>query len=498
LRLALLIRLLEESNNIEEKISQLSHFFRDTPDELFFETLHLLRGNRPRKIISTETLLDWTREQNSIPQWLFDRSIEECNDTHDAINLLLEQHEGDQELNFIDFKLQLQSIPLHLDEVKKFVLNQWKILQVNPDRYFFNKLITGSLRVHIDDALLFQAMAIAFKTTRDKVSLCFSLTDHTKLVHPRKRLKSKIFLEMYALNSIRDQRHYIELNQHQFQDLIFPVFVSPIWIGVRIQIIKHKSELFVWDLDKQILIFLSSEKLIYLQSLEFDFVVEATIISANQLLEDSQEQKQEVLILEDVIEWNNLEIPSFHERLKCFELFNLKSKQDLNICINDISEYKDPSTIKSRFYTLEFNRHKGLNLYNSFGLFKIQTEYKKAKLVLIYAQKLNQSSSSYFDQYTLASRSGTSLVPVTKVDSIFEIETLIDIHNFIVQNTVERFGPVRSVSPQLVFEIQYSRIEESKRHKAGIVLKDVSLLQFCMDESIDVISALSELKQGLK
>ncbi len=75
---------------------------------------------------------------------------------------------------------------------------------------------------------------------------------------------------------------------------------------------------------------------------------------------------------------------------------------------------------------------------------------------------------------------------------------MLEVHNFIVNNTVERFGPVRSVSPQLVFEIQYSRIEESKRHKAGIVLKDVSLLQFCLDESIDVISALSELKQGLK
>ena len=128
----------------------------------------------------------------------------------------------------------------------------------------------------------------------------------------------------------------------------------------------------------------------------------------------------------------------------------------------------------------------------------IQAEYKKAKLILIYAQKLNQSNSSYYDQYTLACRSGTTLVPVSKVDSNFEFETLLEVHNFIVNNTVERFGPVRSVSPQLVFEIQYSRIEESKRHKAGIVLKDVSLLQFCLDESIDVISALSELKQGLK
>ncbi len=86
MRLALLIRLLEESNNKEEKISQLAQYFINVSDELFFESLLLLRGNRPKKIISTETLLDWTREQNSVPQWLFERSIEECNDTHDAIN----------------------------------------------------------------------------------------------------------------------------------------------------------------------------------------------------------------------------------------------------------------------------------------------------------------------------------------------------------------------------------------------------------------------------
>lgn len=498
MRLALLIRLLEESNNKEEKISQLAQYFINVSDELFFESLLLLRGNRPKKIISTETLLDWTREQNSVPQWLFERSIEECNDTHDAINLLLEQHEGEHELNFIEFKLHLQSIPLHLDDIKKYVLNQWKILKVNPDRYFFNKLISGSLRVHIDDVLLFQAMAIALKTTKQKISLCFSLMDPLKFLHPRKLLKSKIFLEKFAIYSIRNHKNYVEINQHQLQDLNFPVFVSPIWIGVRIQIIKHKSELFVWDLEKQILIFLDREKQNYLQSLEFDFVVEATIILLNKLLKDSQESNQEMLILEDLLEWNHLEIASFSERLKCFEFFNLNSKQDLNIYINDVSEYHDPNIIKSRFHTLEFNKHKGLNLYNSIGLFKIQAEYKKAKLILIYAQKLNQSNSSYYDQYTLACRSGTTLVPVSKVDSNFEFETLLEVHNFIVNNTVERFGPVRSVSPQLVFEIQYSRIEESKRHKAGIVLKDVSLLQFCLDESIDVISALSELKQGLK
>ena len=40
-----------------------------------------------------------------------------------------------------------------------------------------------------------------------------------------------------------------------------------------------------------------------------------------------------------------------------------------------------------------------------------------------------------------------------------------------VRNTLERFGPVRSVQPELVFEIAFEGIQESSRHKSGLAVR---------------------------
>jgi DNA ligase 1 len=106
-------------------------------------------------------------------------------------------------------------------------------------------------------------------------------------------------------------------------------------------------------------------------------------------------------------------------------------------------------------------------------------KWKRAPLtvdcVLMYAQRGSGKRSSYYSDYTFGVWKDEGeqrvLVPVGKTYSGFSDAELIRIDRFVRENTVQRFGPVRSVTPHIVFEIAFDAINLSSRHKAGIAMR---------------------------
>ena len=98
-----------------------------------------------------------------------------------------------------------------------------------------------------------------------------------------------------------------------------------------------------------------------------------------------------------------------------------------------------------------------------------------ADCVLMYAQRGSGKRSSFYSDYTFGvwkqEEDERVLVPVGKTYSGFTDAELLRIDRFVRENTTERFGPVRSVSPDLVFEIAFDAINVSKRHKAGLAMR---------------------------
>ncbi len=96
--------------------------------------------------------------------------------------------------------------------------------------------------------------------------------------------------------------------------------------------------------------------------------------------------------------------------------------------------------------------------------------------VLMYAQRGHGRRSSYYSDYTFGvwTEDG-SLVPVGKAYFGFTDEELKQIDKFVRNNTIDRFGPVRSVKAQrdfgLVLEIAFEGIQRSKRHKSGVAMR---------------------------
>jgi len=68
------------------------------------------------------------------------------------------------------------------------------------------------------------------------------------------------------------------------------------------------------------------------------------------------------------------------------------------------------------------------------------------------------------------------------------------VDKFVKQNTKERFGPVRTVTPKLVFEIAFEGIQESPRHKSGIALRFPRILRWRKDKKVTEANSLDDLK----
>ena len=96
--------------------------------------------------------------------------------------------------------------------------------------------------------------------------------------------------------------------------------------------------------------------------------------------------------------------------------------------------------------------------------------------VLMYAQRGHGKRSSYYSDYTFGVWDDAGqLVPVGKAYFGFTDEELKQIDKFVRDNTVERFGPVRSVRAAgdkgLVFEVAFEGLNRSKRHKSGLAMR---------------------------
>jgi DNA ligase-1 len=121
--------------------------------------------------------------------------------------------------------------------------------------------------------------------------------------------------------------------------------------------------------------------------------------------------------------------------------------------------------------------------------------------VLIYAQAGHGRRASLYTDYTFAVWDGEGgadgerqLVPFAKAYSGLTDAEIAQVDNAIRRTTIEKFGPVRSVKPSMVFEIGFEGIALSPRHKSGIAVRFPRILRRRDDKTIDDADTLETLK----
>jgi DNA ligase 1 len=120
--------------------------------------------------------------------------------------------------------------------------------------------------------------------------------------------------------------------------------------------------------------------------------------------------------------------------------------------------------------------------------------------VLLYAQAGHGRRANLFTDYTFAIWDGELLLPFAKAYSGLTDKEIIEVDAWIKKNTKEKFGPVRSVHAELVFELAFEGIQISTRHKSGIAVRFPRIVRWRKDKKIeeantkeDVLGLLKEI-----
>ena len=122
--------------------------------------------------------------------------------------------------------------------------------------------------------------------------------------------------------------------------------------------------------------------------------------------------------------------------------------------------------------------------------------------ILTYARRGHGKRSGLYTDYTFSVWDGDRLVPFAKAYSGLTDPEIRAVDRFIRRNTVERFGPVRSVRPEQVFELAFEGINRSTRHRAGVALRFPRILRWRTDkraveaDRLATLQALLESERG--
>jgi ATP-dependent DNA ligase len=95
-------------------------------------------------------------------------------------------------------------------------------------------------------------------------------------------------------------------------------------------------------------------------------------------------------------------------------------------------------------------------------------------------------------------KDGDKLVSFTKAYSGLTDKEFAQVDAFVKRNSLEKFGPVRTVKPQLVFEIAFEGIAASNRHKSGVALRFPRINRWRKDKPVEEINTLDDLRKMLE
>jgi DNA ligase-1 len=118
--------------------------------------------------------------------------------------------------------------------------------------------------------------------------------------------------------------------------------------------------------------------------------------------------------------------------------------------------------------------------------------------VLVYAQQGHGRRASLFTDYTFAVWNEGELAPIAKAYSGLTDAEIREVDRFIRAHTIDRYGPVRTVEPLLVFELHFEGVQLSSRHRAGLAVRFPRIARWRTDKlpkDADTLATLRALAE---
>jgi len=524
-----LVRRLGTSTKTNDKMDALVQYFAAANDADKVWVIAIFSGRRPKRAVNTTQLATYAVELIDLPFWLFEESYHTVGDLAETITLLLPPKTAtaanDKTLSFyIEALKRLEKQPE--EERKRFILESWMEMNEN-ERFVFNKLITGAFRIGVSQKLIVNALGktvqlepsvIAHRISGnwDPSTISFDelLGEH---VLSTDWSKPYPFYLAYAIEEPQLETLLGEPADWQAEWK---------WDGIRGQIIKRNNELFVWSRGEDLMtekfpeyaslnsvlpdgLVMDGEIIPSLDGKPLPFALLQTRIGRKNVTKKQLTEVPICFFAYDILEFEGEDWrprPLVERRAKLEEIVAAAKHERLLL-----SETVPFNTWEGLAELRKGSREMGAEGFMikkkdaAYGVGRKRGDWWKWKIdplvidaVMIYAQKGAGRRSNLYTDYTFAVKDGDKLIAFTKAYSGLTDKEFARVDAFVKRNSIEKFGPVRTVKPQLVFEIAFEGIAASNRHKSGVALRFPRISRWREDKSPDEINTLADLKQLLE
>jgi DNA ligase-1 len=523
---AALFTAIDETTKTNAKIDAIVDYLGKANERDAIWAMAILSGRRPKRTIRSGDLRAWCLELASIPDWLFDESYNVVGDLAETITLALPapKNPGDRSLH--ETITTLRDLSDDDPGAKRdFVMAAWDSLDT-PGRFVFNKLITGSFRVGVSQQLIMKALAKNYHLDEKIVS--HRLTgnwDPDELT-----LKDLLFSDNKNDDHSKPYPFYLayqlDVETEELGD-VREWQIERKFDGIRGQVIVRDRQLFVWSRGEELITDKFPEFNTLLDSLPDGTVLDGEIlpvrdgkplpfhlmqtrISRKNVTKKALSEAPLVLMCYDILEYDGIDLRERTMEERRTKLTSLieelqSSDRSLPLMLSPVLECNDWQQVKNeRERSREF-LCEGLMLKHKSSVYESgrrRGQWWKWKVdaltvdgVLIYAQRGHGRRANLYSDYTFAIWDGEELVPFTKAYSGLTDKELLQVDAWIKKNTIDKFGPVRSVKAELVFEIAFEGIQPSPRHKSGIALRFPRIARWRQDKSPNEANTKQDLLQ---
>lgn len=517
---------LDRTNKTNEKVEALRSYFLTAPDEDKIWALAVFTGRRPPSVFKRGQLHEWALELAQIPEWLFRESYGSVGDLAETISLILPtQAVSSDERTLNELFRSLVDLKDESEEIKKdFLVNAWR--QLSPFEVFvFNKLLMGSLRIGVSQTLVIRAIGEAVGQDAGVIThrimgkwdpLTVSFND---LIHAENSAdelsKPYPFYLAYAIeNSLEDLG-----GAHEW-------FAEWKWDGIRSQLIVRDGQLFVWSRGEELVTdkfpelhvlksvlpdgtVIDGEILCFGNDRPLPFNVLQTRIGRKNVTKKILQEAPVVLMCYDVLEYGGKDLRTETQETRRALLEDLVSKTGQPVMrLSPLVDFTTWDELREAHKQSRERGAEGFMIKRKAAMYQVgrkKGDWWKWKVdplsvdaVLVYAQKGSGRRSELFTDYTFAVWDNGKLIPFAKAYSGLTDQEIKEVDRFIRQHTLEKFGPVRTVKPELVFEIGFEGINKSTRHKSGIAVRFPRMLRYRKDKPASEADTLENLKAILE
>ena len=533
-----LFRQLDGTSSTSAKLEALDTYFRTAPLGDAAWALALLLGKRRRRLISGRRLRQICLDATGLPDWLFEACHAQVGDSAETVALLWQQRPqadataaasgSEQPLHhWMEVRLpQLAALPP--EEQAAAVQACWQQLS-DEQLLLVNKLLSGGFRVGVSTGLVTRALARS------------AGLDEALLAHRLMGGFEPSAAALAALTAAADHGDDLAARPYPFF-LASPLEPGQLehtpaqdwqlewkWDGIRGQLIHRAGGCSLWSRGEELINDAFPELIALAEQLPQGTVLDGEVIiwpgDAAQPEPFASLQRRlgrkapsralqrdcpAAFVVYDLLEHNGTDLRAepLQQRRRQLEQLHRHWQAGGGSAALRLSPVQrlqrwgelEPLRQQARAQRAEGVMLKALSSPYLVGRkrghwWKHKLEPLRLDAVLLYAQAGSGKRANLYTDYSFGLwNDAGELVTFAKAYSGLDNAEIKELDRWIRAHTTERFGPVRAVQPELVFELAFEGIQASKRHKCGIAVRFPRISRWRTDKPAAEADSLASVR----